>query len=208
MASTFDSITVTGTITVPETAVGAQLRTSVLKQDDNKVFPIPFTLLRIWDAYATNLTATANTDDLGLVGGTFGTAPPLVQAGDVRVLGATTRYARVQVIVPECYVAAETLTINISAGMKTTVADSSCTLDVEAYRLDKLSGISADLVTTAAMTMNSLTFSTKLFVVNAASLSAGDVLDVRITIASNDAASAGAVIPTLAAIDLLCDIKG
>ena len=208
MAITVDTLTVTGTITVPETGVSAQTRSTVLKQTDNAVFPIPLANLRVWDAYGTNLPATAATDDLGLVGGTFGTAPPLVQAGDCKALGATTRYARVQVIIPECYVAAETVTINISAGMKTTVADTTCTVDVEAYRLDKISGISADLCATAATTINSLTFATKTFTITAASLSAGDVLDVRIAIACNDAATATAVTPTIAGLDLVCDIKG
>ena len=41
-----------------------------------------------------------------------------------------------------------------------------------------------------------------------AAVAAGDVLDVRIAIAVNDAATATAVTPTIAGIDLLCDIKG
>ena len=208
MAITVDTLTVTDAITVPEGGISAQTRSTVLKQTDNAIFPIPLAGLRVWDAYGTNLPATAAADDLGLIGGTFGTAPPLVQAGDVKALGATTRYARVQVIIPECYVSAETVTINISAGMKTTVADTTCTVDVEAYRVDKISGISSDLCATAATTINSLTFATKTFVITAASLAAGDVLDVRIAIISNDAATLTAVTPTIAALDLVCDIKG
>lgn len=208
MATTIDTLTVTSQIVVPESGVSAQTRTTILKQDPNKRFPIPLSSLRVWDAYGTNLPATAATDDLGLVGGTFGTAPPMIQAGDVKALGATTRYARFQVIVPECYDAAETFTLILSAGMKTTVADTTCTVDVEAFRIDKISGISADLVTTAATTINSLVFADKTFVITAASLAAGDVLDVRIAIASNDVATVGAVIPTIAGLDLVCDVKG
>ena len=208
MPTTHDSVRITETLTIPNTGVSAQTRDSVLVQDDNKAFPIGWTDFRVWDAYQTNLPGTAAADDLALVGGTFGTAPPMIQAGDVKALGATTRYARVQVIVPECYVAGETLTLVLSAGMKTTVADVSCTLDVEAYRCDKISGISADLCTTAAQSINSLTFASKTFVITAATFSAGDILDVRITIASNDAATATAVIPTIAGADLVCDIKG
>jgi hypothetical protein len=207
MPITVDTLTISGSIIVPSGGISAQPRSSIL-QDANKIFPIPFQDLRIWDAFATVLTATANTDDLGLVGGTFGTAPPLVQAGDVKALGATTRYARVQVIIPECYQSAETLTIDITAGMKTTIADTTCTVDVECYRLDKLSGISADICATSAQTINSLTFAKKTFVITAASLVAGDVLDIRLTIATTDAATATAVIPTLAAIDLVADVQG
>ena len=154
------------------------------------------------------MPGTAAADDLALVGGTFGTAPPKIQAGDLKAAGATTRYARVQVVVPECYQSAETLTINISGGMETTVADTTCTVDVECYRLNKTGGISADLCTTTAQTINSVTFGTDTFVITAASLAAGDVLDIRITIACNDAATATAVTPTLAGIDLVCDIQG
>lgn len=208
MASQIDSLTISQTLTCSETAISPQLRSSILRQTDNAVFPIPLADLRVWDAYGTNLPATAAADDLGLVGGTFGTAPPMVQAGDLKAAGATTRYARVQVIVPECYVAAETLSIVISAGMKTTVADTSCTVDVEAYRADKISGISADLCATAAQSINSLVFASKTFAITATTLSAGDVLDMRIAIACTDAATGTAVTPTIAGLDLCCDIKG
>jgi hydrogenase maturation factor len=208
MATRIDDLYITGDLTCPEDAISPQLRSSILKQTQNAVFPIPLADLRVWDAYGTNLPATAATDDLGLIGGTFGTAPPMIQAGDLKAAGATTRYARVQVIVPECYDAAETLSIVISAGMKTTVADVSCTVDVEAYRVDKISGISADLCATAAQSINSLTFANKTFTITAATFSAGDVIDMRIAIACNDAATATAVTPTIAGLDLVCDIKG
>lgn len=208
MARFTDEVTFTAAVKCAEDAISPQLRSSILKQTDNAVFPIPWANLRVWDAYGTNLPATAASDDLGLVGGTFGTAPPMVQAGDLKAAGATTRYARVQVIVPECYVAQETLSVVISAGMKTTVADVSCTVDVEAYRTDKISGISADLCSTAAQSINSLTFASKTFTITPTTLSAGDVLDVRIAIACNDAATVTAVTPTIAGLDLVCDIKG
>lgn len=205
---TFENIRVTGTIATGESAISAQNRDSILKQDANAIFPIDLTSLRVWDAYQTNLPGTAATDDLALVGGTFGTAPPTISAGDLKAAGATTRYARFQVSLPECYESGETVTLSIYAGMVTTVASSSCTVDVECYKLDKITGIGSDLCATAATTMNSLVFSAKNFTITSSGLSAGDVLDVRIAIACNDAATATAVTPTIAAIDLLCDIKG
>jgi hypothetical protein len=208
MASTIDTLTVTSSITVPDGGVSAQTRTSILRQDANKRFPVNFGLLRTWDAFATNLPGTAASDDLAVVNGTWGTNPLLVQAGDLKAAGATTRYARFEVCLPECYDAAETVTINLWGGMKTTVADTTCTVDLEVYKRDKISGISSDLCTTSATTINSLTFAEKTFTVTASSLSAGDVLDVRMAIACNDAATGTAVIPTIAAIDLVCDIKG
>ena len=208
MAFTGDDLRISGALTIKDTGIAAQTRATILKQEANAIFPIPLTGLRVWDAYQTNLPGTVATDDLALVGGTFGTAPPVISAGDLKAVGATTRYARCQMQLPECYEAGETVTISLSAGMTTTVADTSCTVDVECYKLDKLSGIGSDLCATAATTMNSLTFSAKAFTITATSLAAGDVLDVRIAIACTDAATGTAVTPTIAAIDLLCDIKG
>lgn len=207
-ATRMDALIIAETLTVPATGISAQSRSTILAQDANKRFPVPLTDFRVWDAYQTNLPGTAASDDLALIGGTFGTAPPMIQAGDCKALGATSRYARVQVVVPECYDAAETLTFILSAGMKTTVADTTCTVDIECYRLDKISGISADLCATSATTINSLTFADKTFTITATTLVPGDVLDVRVTIACNDAATGTAVTPTIAGFDLVCDIKG
>jgi hypothetical protein len=109
---------------------------------------------------------------------------------------------------PECYEAGETVTLSLSAGVVTTVASVSCTVDVECYKIDKIGGIGSDLCATAATTINSLVFAAKSFTITSSGLVAGDVLDVRLTIAVNDAATVTAVTPTIAAIDLLCDIKG
>jgi len=208
MASSFDSITVSGSLSINESGISAQSRLTILKQDANAIFPIPMTSLRVWDAFATNLPATAATDDLSLVGGTFGTAPPTISAGDCKALGATTRYARLLTQLPECYESGQTVTIAISAGMKTTVASASCTVDVECYKIDKITGIGVDLCATAAITINSLVFGSKEFIITPSSLAAGDVFDIRIAIACNDAATGTAVTPTIASIDLLADIKG
>lgn len=208
MANRFDSLTIEGALTVAETAVSAQTRATILKQDANKRFPVKFTDFRIWDAVATNLTGTANTDDLAIITGTWGTNPIRIQAGDLKAAGATSRRAYVEVTVPECYDAAETLTFIISAGMTTTVADTTCTVDLDVYRRDKIAGISADLNVTSATTMNSLVFADKTFTITATTLVPGDVLDVRLTITCTDAATATAVTPTIAGLDLVCDIKG
>lgn len=207
-AVTIDELRVTGTLAIKDTGVAAQTRSSILRQDANVVFPVPLTSLRVWDAMQTNLPGTAATDDLALVGGTFGTAPPVISAGDLKAAGATTRYARFVLALPECYESAETVTLRLSAGMVTTVADTSCTVDVMAYKIDKITGIGSDLCATAATTINSLVFANKDFSITSSGLAAGDVLDVRIAVACTDAATGTAVTPTIASIDLLCDIKG
>ena len=208
MASLFDDVRVTGVLTIKDTGVSTQLRSSILKQDPLAIFPVNMMDLRVWDAIHTNLPGTAASDDLSLIGTTFGSTAPRVTAGDCKALGATTRYARFMTQLPECYEAGQTVTISLSAGMATTVASVSCSVDVECYEIDKIGGIGSDLCATVATTINSLIFATKEFEITSSGLTAGDVLDVRITIAVNDAATATAVTPTIAGIDLLCDIRG
>lgn len=208
MASQFDDVRISGTLAIKETGVSAQTRLTILKQDALAIFPIRLTGLRVWDAFHTNLPGTAAADDLALIGTTFGSTAPVITAGDCKALGATSRYARFMVELPECYEAGETVTLSLSAGMVTTVASSSCTVDVECYKIDKITGIGSDLCTTSATTINSLVFAAKAFTITPSGLTAGDVLDVRLTIACNDAATGTAVTPTIAGIDLLCDIKG
>lgn len=179
-----------------------------LQLEDLVEFAVPLTDCRVHDALQTNLPGTSSSDDLALVGGTFGSASPSLQTYDVKTAGAVTLRARLQVKLPAEYVAGETVRLRLRAGMKTTVADTSCTLDVEAYESNKEAGVGSDLVTDAAQSINSLTFANKDFNINPSGLRAGDVLDVRITVAANDAAGATAVIACIGGITLLCDIKG
>lgn len=208
MASQFDDIRISGVLAIKDTGISSQTRTTILKQDALAIFPVNFMDLRVWDAIQTNLPGTAAADDLALIGTTFGSTSPVVSAGDLKAAGATSRYARFMVELPECYESGETVLISISAGMVTTVASSSCTVDVECYEINKITGIGSDLCTTSATSINSLTFGSKQFTITSSGLTAGDVLDVRLTIACNDAATVTAVTPTIAGIDLLADIRG
>jgi hypothetical protein len=199
---------VRGTLTVASDSISAQTRDTILVQDAAVRCPVKLTDLRVWDAFHSNLPGTAAADDLALIGGTFGTAPPMIQAGDLKAAGATTRYARFEYTLEECYDDGETVSLILSAGMRTTIADTSCTVDVECYKHDKIGGISADLCATAAQSINSLTFADKSFTITPTTLVKGDVLDVRIAIACNDAATGTAVTPTIGNIDFALDIKG
>lgn len=171
-------------------------------------FAIPFESWRVHDAVATNLPGTSATDDLGFYGGTFGTSGPYIGTSDLKTAGATTRYARTQVRIPAEYEDGQTLTLRFAAGMITTVADGSATIDVEAYALDEDTTISADLCTTSATSINSLTFANKDFVITPTSRTAGELLDVRVAITVTDTASGTAVIGAFAAAKLLADIRG
>jgi hypothetical protein len=190
-----------GTFTRPLT------RTELL-QENLAAYQIPWTAWRVWDALQTNLPGTSAADDLALIGGTFGTGSPSIQTYDVKAAGAVTMYARAQFQLPPEYVAGETVTIRVHAGMLTTVASVSATVDVEAYESNDEAGIGSDLVTTSATTINSLTLADKDFQMTVSGLTAGDWLDIRITVATNDGATATVVKGIIGNVEVLCDIKG
>lgn len=179
-----------------------------IAQDANRVFVIPMTSCRVWDAPQTLLPGTAANDDLGLVRGTLGTNSLVLSAGDLKAAGATTRYAGLQIPIPAEYDAGESLTLRLSAGMQTTVADNSATVDVQVYKADREGAVGSDLCATSVQGINSLTFSDKDFVITPTGLAPGDLLDVRIAVAVNDAATATAVTAAIGAVELLADVRG
>lgn len=184
----------------------ATLRAS-LAQESYCKFGIPIENLRRWDAYEA-LIATPTADDLGITAGAFATGVPYVTGGDVKTL-TVTRYARGRVQMPTEYVNGQPAKIICNAGMITTVAATSCTLDLVAYKVGAnglISGV--DLVSSAAVTINSLVFADAEFTLTPATLIAGNWIDFRLDISSVDAATGTAVIPAIATIDLACHIKG
>jgi hypothetical protein len=184
-------------------------KANILALAEMQAFPIPLTDFRVWDALQTLLPGTPSSDDLGLVGGTFGTATPSVRTEDLKAAGATNKRARFLVQLPWEYVSGQSVSLRFMAGMITTVAGTSATLDCEAFKLqdDPDNAIGSDLVTTSATSMNSLAFANVDFVVSPSGLSPGDILDVRVTMAINDGASGTAVIGGISSVKLLCDVR-
>jgi hypothetical protein len=168
---------------------------------------ISLTQARVWDAVQTNLPATPASDDLGIITGTWGTNPVRITAGDVKALGSTTRRLYLAIPIPSNYEDGQTIQLRIRAKMETTVADTSCTIDAEAY-VGSDGALSSDLVTTPATSMNSLSAANYDFTINATGVDPGDLLEVRLSIASNDAATATAVTPAIYSVSLLCDTRG
>jgi hypothetical protein len=175
-----------------------------LQEDALQSYPIVLINLRVHDAIQTNLVTTASSDDLAVIGGTFGTDAVKVQSSDAKATSVT-QYARFQVAVPPEYVAGGDAKLRINAGMITTVSDTSATIDVEAFRQ---AAPTADICATAAQSINSLTAANKDFALTATNLVPGDILDVRVKVAIADSATATAVIGQLNKIELLLDIKG
>jgi hypothetical protein len=165
----------------------------------------PLSDCRTWDARGTNLPTAGASDDLGYVTGTLGTHLPNIQTGDLKNAGATTRYAGIVIPVPEDYETGETLTLRLTAGMMTTVASASATIDAQVYLSTADGLVGADICATAAQSINSLTAADKDFSITETGIVAGDMLDVRIAIAVNDSATVTAVIGRLVAIKLLAD---
>ena len=168
---------------------------------------IPLTQARVWDAVQTNLPATPATDDLGIVTGTWGTNPARITAGDVKALGSTTRRLYLAIPIPANYEDGQTIQLRIRAKMETTVSDGTCTIDAEAY-VGSDGSLGSDLVTSPAVSMNSLTAANYDFTINATGVDPGDLLEVRISIAASDTATATAVTPAIYSISLLCDTRG
>jgi len=156
--------------------------------------------------------AGAGDGDLRIVGGTYGTDTPSIQSGDVMAVGLKTRSARILVKVPTNYVDASPLTLRLRSGMKTTVADTSATADCECYLSNKEAGKHAtqtgDMCTTSAISINSLTLSNRDFTLTPTYVVAGDLLDIKLTLAITDASSGTAVIGVIGNIALLCSTKG
>jgi len=181
---------------------------SEIALESNAVYALPLEQWRTWDAMATNLPGTPATDDLGLVTGTLGTDFPSLQTGDLKTAGATTRYAACTVTLPPEYEAGSTIKIRASAGMVTTISDGTATIDFECYPSDEDATASADIVSTSAASINSLTFANKDFTVTGTNRNPGDQFQIRVAIAVTDTASGTAVIGCAAKVSLLLSVRG
>lgn len=160
----------------------------------------------MWDAPSTvAVAATAANDDLAVVYNTFLTAGPTIESGDLKNAGATTRKVGFEFTVPVEYVAGETMTLRINAGMKTTVASVSATVDAQVARR---AAPTVDICATNAASINSLTAADKDFTLTPTNLVPGDILDVVLSVAVNDSGTGTAVIGQINTIKVLADIQG
>lgn len=194
----------------PTFPVGSFNRSDIVT-DSLQPYPIPLLAGKVHDAIQTNLPVpNAANDDLGVMMGTWGTNPFYLSSGDAKATTTKTYYGVWEVMLPVEFVSAGTVAIRITAGMQTTVAGTSATIDLTAYESTGASttGISADLCATAAQSMNSLTTADYDFTITATSLVAGDTLIIRPAMNIVDAATGTAVIGNIYAMKLLCDVKG
>lgn len=180
-----------------------------ITQEGSQVYGLTPERWRVFDAMGSNLPSTSASDDLGIYGGTAGTNFPYIGTGDVKAAGAITRYARCVVCLPPEYVAGESIFLRAIAGMITTIADGTATIDFSVFASDGdgTPDATGDRVSTAATSINSTTFANKDFALDATNLAPGSWLDILMTIAVNDAATGTAVIAAVFP-QLMLSIKG
>lgn len=164
--------------------------------------PIDLERLRVWDAYQTALPGTAANDDLALLSGGI-TVFPAVQGAD---FGGTSedKKARVRVRIPDDYKPGSYIGVRVTGGMITSIADATCTVDFDArVHSGTGAGVSSDLVTTTAKSINNLVMQTHLFAITPTGLVPGDVIDLRMTVAGSDAGNAAVLIPIITRLSLV-----
>lgn len=182
-----------------------------IAQRNLQEYVIDLTQCRIHDDFGVILPNAGATDDLGLVGGSFGTNAPSLQTEDLQDAGATLNYAAFTFALPPEYVAGQTVIIRFRAGMITNIADTNATLDIACYANDEDNTVSADLAAAAVSdNMNTIIGSvvTIDFTITPAALSPGTVLNVRVSTSVNDASTGAEVIGCITKISLLCDTQG
>lgn len=210
MPLTTDTVRVTGRVTHVND-FQPPIDPGQIAQRTLQEYVVDLTQCRIHDNFGVILPNAGLTDDLGLVGGSFGTNAPSLQTEDLKAAGATLNRAAFTFPLPPEYVTGETVLVRFKAGMITTIADVDATLDIECYSNDEDNSVSADLAAAAvADNMNTLIASvvTIDFAITAGSLSPGTVLNVRLSTSVNDAATGTAVIGVITKISLLCDTQG
>jgi hypothetical protein len=187
----------------PAAILGAVARAS-LTQDDLAPYALPITEARRWDVPTAVLPAGATSDDLGMVDNTFLTAAPTIESGSCKNT-TLTQYCRFMFAVPPEYVSGETIKVRINAGMKTTVANTSSTIDVECVRQ---AAPSVDVCATAAQSINSLVAANKDFTITPTDVVPGDILDIRLTSLAVDGQNSVESYSQINKVTLLLDVKG
>ena len=195
-----------GGISNVDIAANANIASSKMEQRVLAEYRVPTNAFRVWDVITTNPVSAAANDDLGLLTGTWGSGVNKITAGDCKA-ATTTRRIYFSVPVPANYDDGQTIQLRIRAKMETTLSDGTCTIDAEAYIAND-GTLTSDLVATAAQSMNSLTAANYDFTLSSGSIDPGDLLEVRLTIACVDSATATAVTPAIYEVALLCDTRG
>ena len=204
------SMTVRGEVDVSSgtlTLRDGQINRIKLLLESSTAYPVALEQVYVWDNATTKLPSSAADDDLGFIKGTWATDAATIQTSDAKAT-TVTQYGRFKMILPPEYEADQDVEVRIRGGMITTISDSTATVDLVCYALDGDGGISADLVTTAAQSINSLTKANNDFTLTDSALNPGDTIDCRTAVAITDSATGTAVLGEISSIKGLFDIRG
>jgi len=196
-----------GTVVDATVSSNADIARSKLDQESAK-YIVPWSAFRVHDAIETLPPQPSATDDLGWPATqTLGTVVPLLETWDLKTT-TTTCYSRFQFYMPAEYDPGQTITLRIRAGMKTTIAGTSATIDAEVFKADRDGSCGADICATAAQDCNNLVNADYDFTITPTGVIVGDILDVRIALAVVDAATGTAVIGEVLEVAFLLDVRG
>jgi len=210
MSTTIEGdLIVNGSISAQSISSTANIMRSSLEEDALKTCTINLADIRVHDAVHTVLPGTPATDDFGLVGTDY-TSTPILRTIDEDNNGAPHAvYGRFFFPLPVEYVSGGDIRIQIYAGYNTAAPDGSGDLDVECKVWDVASGaLGSDICTTSAQDISSTTISAKTFVVTGTNRVAGDTLDIRFSITTEDNTGATVNIGEITKIMVLLDVKG
>lgn len=183
---------------------GAVTRTK-MAQEDLVSYRIPLNQFRVFDAMQTNLPGTAANDDMALIGGAHGTAPPLLE-GKIATGSATeTNKARVTFQLPAEYVAGQTVTLRVKCKTSGGQGEGTKSIDAEVFLNDEDGSVTDVATTTAAITIDD-TYTDRDFVITPTALVVGSELDILLTSVIQDAGVDGKF--QCVSVELLLDVKG
>ena len=195
----------------PDGVVTGSWERSRLVEDSLEKYPLPLELFVIHDEPSWKLPSSdaAADDDFGCAG-TFGTTAMTLETRDEKAnAGAHAVYGRTSFRLPPEYIDTQTVQVVVAAGAKTTIPDASMEVDVEVRVVNESTGaVGAEICTTDAQDCKNLTAALKTFSLDSSGLAAGDLLDIRISITTNDAATATAVLGVINNAYMQMDIKG
>jgi len=176
-----------------------------LAQEDAVVYPIPLTAFRWADGTVPNTTGAAGNPQI--VMGGYGSGTGIFRGEDAQE-AEKTETVFFDFPIPECYVAAQTVTASVScryadAGSNTM---SSKTVDCECYKIAEAGTAGSDLCATAIQTITG-SMASYSFDVTATGLSAGNLLRMffRVVVQGN---SGGVVKAEIGGATIALDIKG
>jgi len=206
------TLQVSDTLTIGSNGIRVTDTSGQVKQTATSTSLVPISIpVHDWrktDGVTVN-AATAATTNFGMILGTPGTDFPHLETIDGK--NATTAVvSRIVVRTPQNYVAGSAITIRARCGMKTTVASNSAatTIDFSAYSNSGVAnGSSADLITTAAQSINSLTAANYDFVLDPTGLVAGQDIQLQMTLTVTDVATGTAVIGTVNHVELRTSVS-